>query len=368
MATVIFKATEACNSNCVYCEVVKKNQPAVMDRELLGLVFQRMDAYLAAHPEETIKFTWHGGEACLLGVDYFRAARELQDRHCPRTKGRIRHMIQSNLTLVTQELVDAFRELGIESMGSSFEPLPGIRGFGPTRDSRRYNELFMKGISLLERNDMKWGMIYVVHRGSLGRARDLFYYLTNLNLDHQPMFNRIYLYQGDPSGLAITAEEYADFLGELLPLYWENRVRFPVLHPVSRFADAVVHGRRSAGCDSSGKCAYGWVYIGPTGETSQCGRSGDFSFMSYGNIRDHSLEEILHHPLRDQIQARQDALPLAECRDCRFWGLCRGGCALDALVEHHTFQKPSPGCAWVKRFLEKYLEPTAGVRIDMPPE
>jgi uncharacterized protein len=367
MATVIFKATEACNSNCVYCEVVKKNQPAVMDRDLLGLVFQRMDAYLTTHPEETIKFTWHGGEACLLGADYFRAAREIQDRFCPRTKDRIRHLIQSNLTLVTQELLDSFRALGIAHIGTSFEPLPGIRGFGPTRDSRRYNELFMKGISLLARNGIPWGMIYVVHSGSLGRARDLFYYLTNLNLDSQPMFNRIYLYQGDPTGLAITPEEYADFLGELLPLYLENRVRFPTLQPVSRFVDAVLHGRRAAGCESSGKCAHAWVYIGPTGETSQCGRSGDFQFMSYGNVRDYSLEEILHHPLRDQILERQSLLPREECRDCRFWGLCCGGCALDAFAEYKTFLKPSPWCAWVKRFLEKHLEPTVGVRIEMPP-
>jgi uncharacterized protein len=368
MATVIFKATEACNSNCIYCEVVKKRQPMIMSYDLLALVFKKMNEYLVARPEETVTFTWHGGEACLLGAEYFRKALELQETTCPGTKRRIRHYVQSNLTLLTQELIDAFKSLGINRVGSSFEPLPNIRGFGPSRDSRLYNEKFMEGVNLLAQNDMPWGVIYVVHRRSLGMARNIFYYLSNLNLSSQPMFNKIYLYQGDPHHLAITHEQYADFLGELLPLYWENRTRFPNLQPVSRFVERVVDGRKASVCDFSGKCAYAWLYVGPTGKTSQCGRSGDFDFLSYGNIRDRSLEDILHNPLRDQICRRQDVLPREGCRNCRFWGLCHGGCPLDAYVEHGTFMKPSPNCAWVKRFLEKYLEPTVGVRVNLPPE
>ena len=367
MATVIFKATEACNSNCIYCEVVKKHQPAVMTHDLLAVVFSRMNEYLTAHPHETMRFTWHGGEACLLGAEYFRKARELQDRLCPNTKARILHYVQSNLTLLTQEIVDAFKALGIDRVGSSFEPLPNIRGLGAARDSRAYNEKFMKGINLLAQNDLPWGAIYVVHRRSLGLARELLHYLANLNGGSLPMFNKIYLYGGDPHGLAITPEEFADFLGELLPVYWENRVRFPNLQPISRFVDGVIYGRKASVCDFSGKCAHAWLYIGPTGKTSQCGRSGDFEFMSYGTIEDRSIDEILCDPLRDEIQRRQEILPREACRDCRFWDLCHGGCPLDAYIEHKTFLKPSPNCAWVKRFLEKYLEPTVGVRINLPP-
>ncbi len=368
MATVIFKATEACNANCIYCEVIKKHEPAVMSHELLGLVFMRMDEYLAARPDETIHFTWHGGEACLLGADYFRKALELQEKHCPRTKGRIRHYVQSNLTLLTQEIVDAFKALGIDRVGSSYEPLPNIRGFGLARDSRLYNTRFMQGITLLAQNDIPWGAIYVVHRKSLGMGRRILFYMTNLNMASQPLFNKIYLYRGDAHDLAIAPEEFADFLGELLPLYWENRVRFPNLQPISRFAERIVNGRKASVCDFSGKCAYSWVYIGPTGKTSQCGRSGDFEFMSYGNIQERSLGDIMHNALRDQIWQRREVLPRDGCRGCRFWGLCHGGCPLDAFAEHGTFLKRSPNCAWVKRFLEKYLEPTAGVRVNLPLE
>ena len=63
MAVVIFKAVEKCNSNCVYCDVIKKKQNKVMDEELLRLIFRRMDEYLKENPGEDITFTWHGGEA-----------------------------------------------------------------------------------------------------------------------------------------------------------------------------------------------------------------------------------------------------------------------------------------------------------------
>jgi uncharacterized protein len=367
MATVIFKATEACNSNCIYCEVVKKHKPDVMSHNLLAVVFRRLNDYLLLHPGETINFTWHGGEACILGADYFNFARDLQEKYCSCTKNRIKHLVQSNLTILTQEMVNAFKSLGIEKVGSSFEPLPNIRGFGADRNSRLYNAKFMEGINLLAENGMSWGVIYVVHKRSLGMATRILHYLSNLNPSSQPMFNMIYLYKGDPHNLWITPEEFADFLGELVPLYWENRARFPHLQPISRFAERIVYGRKASTCDFSGKCAYAWVYIGPTGNASQCGRAGDFDYMGYGNIADKSLEEILHDPFRDRIEKRQEILQNAECKECRFWGLCHGSCPLDALNAYGTLDKPSPNCAWIKRLLEKYLEPVIGVRANLPP-
>ena len=80
-----------------------------MDFELLELLFIRMNKYLVGHPLETITFTWHGGEVCLLGSDYFNTAIRLQEKHCPDTRSRINHQVQSNLTLINQDIIDAFK-------------------------------------------------------------------------------------------------------------------------------------------------------------------------------------------------------------------------------------------------------------------
>jgi uncharacterized protein len=367
MAVVIFKALEKCNSNCIYCGVVEKKQKNVMGYDLLETVFRRMNEYLCRFPEEEIAFTWHGGEACLLGVDYFRKALELQNLHCRETSHRITHLIQSNMTVITQELIDVFKEMGIDRIGSSFDPLPGMRGFGPERDSRKYNELFFRGIELVEKNGLSWGVIYVVHKRSLQDPIGIFRYLSNLNPASTPQFNKIYLYNGDEYGLDITPEEYADFLGALLPVYWERRSRIQDMKPISTVIECI-EGRGNLVCDFSGKCTNRWLYIGPTGRLSHCGRSGDFDFIDYGDIRETSIRDALYHEKRTPLAERQGTLPRGECEGCRFWGLCHGGCPMDAYGRLGDFYKPSPECAWIKRFVEKYIEPFTGYSVDMPPE
>ena len=48
MPTIIFKATEACNCNCVYCDVVHKKKPRTIPNDLFKKVFERFNEYLIA--------------------------------------------------------------------------------------------------------------------------------------------------------------------------------------------------------------------------------------------------------------------------------------------------------------------------------
>ena len=64
--------------------------------------------------------------------------------------------------------------MGITTIGTSFEPIHNLRGFGKERDSIAYNRLFFKGTNLLKENNMKWGVIYVINRKSLEKPLDLF--------------------------------------------------------------------------------------------------------------------------------------------------------------------------------------------------
>ena len=75
MATVIFKPTEACNSRCIYCEVVKKTRgPKRMTFKTLELFFRRVNEFLLERPQEEMEIIWHGGEPLILGPGYFERA------------------------------------------------------------------------------------------------------------------------------------------------------------------------------------------------------------------------------------------------------------------------------------------------------
>jgi uncharacterized protein len=365
MAVLIFKAIEKCNSNCLYCDTITNHQQAVMGFDKLEVVFQRINEYLLAEPEESLTFTWHGGEVCLLGAAYIRQAKDFQDQHCPQTKDRIHHEIQSNLTLLTEDLAQAFAEIGITGFGTSFEPLPNIRGFGAKRDSDAYNKAFFRSITYLNERKISWGIIYVVHKQSLGKGMEIWNYLNNLNPNSTPSFVMMRSYNDASHDVAITEEEYVEFLGEIFPHYWKHRSRYGSCRPFNLFIDTILDGRNPPLCESAGACAHRWLFIGPEGEYGHCGISGDYRVFQYGEITTRSIQEVLDEPTRHEIAARQQKLPEGDCKDCRFWGMCHGGCPVGAFLMHQDLDHAAPSCKVTKLFGEKYFEPITGAKANL---
>ncbi len=368
MGIIIFKPIRKCNANCVYCDVIKKDHDKIMNFSLVKVIFQKINEYLMMYPDKTISFTWHGGEVCMLGSDYFLEVLNIQNKYCTDTKSRIEHLVQSNITMINQKIIDVLINLGVNTIGTSFDPIPGIRGLGKNRDSYLYTEKFLDGVDLLRKNNINWSIIYVVHKKSINKAKEIFYYLTNLNIEGSPSFNRLHIYGNEYLELKIEPEEFADFLGEILPIYWNNRnSRFIEVIPISNFVKKVESNIDSLSCVYSGNCAYNSLYIGPEGETSQCGSTADFNLMNYGNILNQSLDQIYHNEERNIFFERQIHLQENECKDCRLWGICHGECPIDAFMKYKTFFKPSPNCQWLKIFIKKYFEPITGLKVDLLP-
>jgi radical SAM protein with 4Fe4S-binding SPASM domain len=363
MASVIVKVTEACNSRCLYCDVVRKQSSgATLPLALFDTLLCRADEYLRQFPNETVELIWHGGEPLMVGPDYLAAVADLTARRCGQTRGRLRHSMQTNLTLFSEKFIGPLRALGIGALGTSFDPLPNVRGPGEQPDSDWYNARFFSAVELLERHGFAWGMIYVVTRRSLEDPLGLFHWLVNLNMTSGLNLNPVLIYGDDQKDLAITPEEFVGFLGAIFPHWWEHRSRYTSVEPFSSMVTNIIDGGKALGCVYAGDCTYGHVNVAPDGRTSQCGRSGDWNLLDYGHIADRTLDEILHDAQRRELEARQSLLPTTECRDCRLWQLCHGGCPLDAWSKHKSFGHKSEWCEAQRGFIEKVFEPTTGVR------
>ncbi|MBI2387601.1 MAG: radical SAM protein [Elusimicrobia bacterium] len=365
MPTIIFKATEACNANCIYCDVVQRKAPRIMPLDLLEVCFKSFNRYLEENPRETINLTWHGGEPCIVGADYFKEAVEFQENHCRATKARLHHSIQSNLTLINQDIIDVLRRLGIGTIGTSFEVLPNIRGVGKRRNSETYNRLFMKGAELLRKNKISWGFIYVVTRQALTRPLDIFNFLANFKLNGNFKIHPVEIFENDDKNkIGITPLEFTEFLGAIFPAWWEHRSRFKEVDPFRTYLKNYEEGPRHLSCSNSGQCAFDHVYIGPTGRASHCGRSSDWEVLSYGNIKDRSLTDIFQDRQRRVLMERDDVLQETECRGCGYWRICHGGCPLDAYNDRKDFMHKTEWCDAKRIFLKKYFEPITGLKAD----
>ena len=94
-----------CNLGCHYCYYLTK-QRLYPDERSFRMSEDVLEVYIAQHieacPDLVISFSWHGGEPCVLGLDYFRTIVALQRKHQP-PDCHITNGIQTNGTLLNEE-------------------------------------------------------------------------------------------------------------------------------------------------------------------------------------------------------------------------------------------------------------------------
>lgn len=320
----------------------------------------RINEYLEHFPNEKVQLIWHGGEPLLLGVDFFKRIHKMQNQICQHTMGRLDHAIQSNMTLLNEEFICVLKKLNVRQLGTSYDPENHIRGFGPNRDSQTYNKRFMDGDILSVHHGMSSGVIYVVTKKSLAEPMKIFHFLNNLKPGGGFNLNPVLIYGDDPHKLAITPGEYVAFLREIFPHWWKHRERYPMVQPFLSYKENIVDGKQSLGCVFSGTCAFSQFNINTNGDISQCGRASDWDILDYGNIFERSLADTLENPARVALDERADYLKTNDCRQCRFWGLCHGGCPLDAWSDGGNMLKKTPWCYTIKGFVSEIFEPVTG--------
>jgi uncharacterized protein len=323
-----------------------------MSGALLATLFERAGEFLLACPGARLEIQWHGGEPLLGGPEFYRAAHALAGEHCSGAGGRLRHSMQTNLTLLTETLVEPLLRLGLRSLGTSFDPEPEVRGRGDPPDSRDYAQRFLRGLGVVERHRIPWGLVYVVTRRSLPRPLEAFIFLTNLGpplgLDLNPMVP-----SPGSEELAPAPDEYAEFLGAIFPYWYQHRSRFSAVQPFSGLVGARLGRALPAG--------RGLVVL-PDGTVkgTRAGLGGRSEAL--GHLAESSLEHLLARSAALERSSEAAARDDAGCRGCGLWRECHGLRTMDAFSHHQTLISESPWCHARKRFVEQWVEPTVGVR------
>ncbi|MCJ7595992.1 MAG: radical SAM protein, partial [Desulfobacterales bacterium] len=98
-------AGPVCNLRCHYCYYLEKEHLYPMG-ESFRMPDDILEKYIIQHieasPDEVIRFSWHGGEPTVLGLDYFQRIVALQRRHQPSHR-HITNGIQTNGTLLDED-------------------------------------------------------------------------------------------------------------------------------------------------------------------------------------------------------------------------------------------------------------------------
>lgn len=332
-----------CNLSCRYCYYLEKANlyrgtdktgRFTMSDELLE---KFISSYIESQTMPQVLFSWHGGEALMRPPTFYRRVMELQKKYARGIV--IDNSIQTNGTLLTDEWCEFFRDNGW---------LVGVSIDGPQEfhDEYRRNKAgapsfrkVMQGINLLKKHGVEWNALAVVNDFNADYPLDFYNFFKEIGcryIQFTPIVERLFPHS-DGRHLASPADAgeipLADFSvspeqwGEFLVTIFDEWVKQDVGEYFIQLFDATLAnwvGAQPGVCTMARTCGHAGV-MEYNGDVYCCDH---FVFPEYklGNIRTHTLVEMMYSDRQQRFGAdKYDKLP-SQCRNCEFIFACNGEC------------------------------------------
>ena len=329
-----------CNLACKYCYYLEKNklyptaQRHLMSDEMLE---QFTREYIEAQTMNQVLFTWHGGEPLLRSIDFYRKAISLQQKYAGGR--RIDNVIQTNGTLLTDEWCEFFAQnhwlVGISIDG----PQPDHDYYRLTAAGKPSWKKVMQGIKLLKKHGVEWNAMAVVNAYNAHHPLEFYRFFKENGcqfLQFTPIVERLTRHE-DGRTLASLADKDEISLSEasVAPEQWgyflcaifDEWVRKDVGKIFVEIFDCTLAnwmGISPGICAYSKECGHAGV-MEHNGDVYSCDH---FVFPEYklGNIRDHSLIDMLYGEQQQEFsRLKHSSLP-RQCKECDMEFACHGEC------------------------------------------
>ncbi len=343
-------ASSACNMHCKYCfyedEAVNRTKgfAGMMSNETA----ENMIESAARFASGTCSFMFQGGEPTLAGLDFYRSFLETEKKYL-RDDLTFLHSIQTNGYALDDEWINFFKE-------NDFFVGISLDGYADLHDLNRngkntggsFNRV-MRSIALLKKYGVRFNVLSVVTSRAARSAEKNYNFFKKQGLDNLqfiPCLDPI----GESSGFSPSAEEYASFLTKTFRLWYADFIggRAVSIRTFDNWLSILLGGTPEA-CDMCGCCGIQFVVEGD-GSVYPC----DFYALDeykIGTVGESSFEEMLASPVAQRFVEVSLNVP-EECRQCRWYPLCRNGCRREREVLTDGAYGKTRRCAAYKLFFE----------------
>jgi len=123
-------------------------------------------------------------------------------------------------------------------------------------------------------------------------------------------------------------DNYVDLLIELCEKGMELKVE---IDPIDAIMKAMLGNSKMRECSFNGNCAVSFLCLYADGTVGFCGRGGSIGNLSYGNLENNDISALYYSSNAEKIRARQEYLLAHDCKDCKYWRFCHGGCSFEAV-------------------------------------
>lgn len=381
-----------CNLACKYCYYLEKNklyptaQRHLMSDEMLE---QFTREYIEAQTMNQVLFTWHGGEPLLRSIDFYRKVLSLQQKYAGGR--RIDNVIQTNGTLLTDEWCEFFAQnhwlVGISIDG----PQPDHDHYRLTAAGKPSWKKVMQGIKLLKKHGVEWNAMAVVNAYNANHPLEFYRFFKENGcqfLQFTPIVERLTRHE-DGRTLASLADKDEISLSEasVAPEQWgyflcaifDEWVRKDVGKIFVEIFDCTLAnwmGISPGICAYSKECGHAGV-MEHNGDVYSCDH---FVFPEYklGNIRDHSLIDMLYGEQQQEFsRLKHSSLP-RQCKECDMEFACHGECPKNRFMKdkygdsglnylcpgyYHYYQHVAPYMDYMKQELMSQRPPSNIMKV-----
>ena len=381
-----------CNLACKYCYYLEKNklyptaQRHLMSDEMLE---QFTREYIEAQTMNQVLFTWHGGEPLLRSIDFYRKALSLQQKYAG---GRcIDNVIQTNGTLLTDEWCEFFAQnhwlVGISIDG----PQPYHDHYRLTAAGKPSWKKVMQGIKLLKKHGVEWNAMAVVNAYNANHPLEFYRFFKENGcqfLQFTPIVERQTRHEDGRtlasladkdeiplSEASVTPEQWGYFLCAIFD-EWVRKDVGKIFVEIFDCTLANWMGVSPGICAYSKECGHAGV-MEHNGDVYSCDH---FVFPEYklGNIRDHSLIDMLYGEQQQEFsRLKHSSLP-RQCKECDMEFACHGECPKNRFMKdkygdsglnylcpgyYHYYQHVAPYMDYMKQELMAQRPPSNIMKV-----
>jgi len=341
-----------CNLSCQYCYYLEKKH--LYEGRSLRMPEVLLEEYIVQHieaaEEPVIRFSWHGGEPTILGLDYFRKIIALQQKHKPADQVIVNGM-QTNGTLLNNNWGRFLRNHAI-SVGLSLDGPREIHDrFRVTKEGKPTFDKTLHGYELLIKHGVPTDILCVVNANNVRYPLEVYRFFKKIQASYisfLPVVEQRTEAEGGLDPLSVGPELWGEFLCTVFD-EWMNRdigkVKVQIFEEAARTAFRQEHSL----------CIFRPV----CGDIPVIEHNGDFYSCDHFVDEEHRLGNIIETPLKQLLespaqrafgQAKWDTLP-RYCRECEFLDMCNGGCPKNRFVKTPDGEKGlNYLCKGYKRF------------------
>ena len=256
-----------------------------------------------------------------------------------------------NLADVYDEYIDLFLKYNVH-VGFSLD------GTREINDSQRIDYLgngtydtIMEKVSLCRSRGLSIGCIIVGSKKHIGHIPELYKFLCDnlLNFKFNPIFT-----SGEAckniDEIGITPDDYAQMTIELFDLWYNDRIHHIKESNLEEITSNLITNNSSA-CMFGENCQDNFFAVAPTGDVMPCGRFCDIDMkqFTYGNLHKEPLLDVILRIRHSEIYKRSEYIEMSNCKQCKFYDICHGGCLHDGFLKSDDFKSKTFLCSAYKK-------------------